>query len=391
MNAAESSNTHPERLESPLAIAAVEPFILRIPLETAVKTPMGMVDSAIALLVQVRLKTGETGWGEVWCNFPRYGAYHRAVVIKRTIEPFVTSREFAGPAEAWAAMHQAANVLRLQSGENGPVSAAIAGVDIALWDIVGKRLQQPLWKLLGGQQGEVGTYASLGRSHGFESLVEDGLKRGFRGFKLRCWGDSAEHIEAYVKARKMIGSDMELMADCNSSWPLDKAAAWSQRFEPLRLSFIEEPIPVDSPVEAWQELSRQAPTRLAGGENMLTESMFDSALASGAFGVLQPDVCKWGGISGGLPMVRRIVKAGLRYCPHIFSGAPGLLASGHLLAAANTKDGLLEYGIEYNPPRDDFVKQPLRDGRLLLGDTPGLGADVDLERLARYRVATPDF
>ncbi|KAF4530795.1 hypothetical protein B566_EDAN018826, partial [Ephemera danica] len=190
---------------------SIEPYILRIPIATPVKTPMGMVDSAIALLLQVRLKTGETGWGEVWCNFPRYGAFHRALTIKRALEPFLTSREFSGPHEAWTAMHEAANVLRVQSGETGPISAAIGGVDIALWDIVGKRMGQPLWKLLGGQKGEVDVYASLGRSHGFEPLVEDALKRGFRGFKLRCWGDPALHLEAYEKCRAMIGSDMDLI------------------------------------------------------------------------------------------------------------------------------------------------------------------------------------
>lgn len=380
----------PETLESPLAVAAVEPSILRIPLAAPVKTPMGVADSAIALLVQVRLATGETGWGEVWCNFPRYGAFHRALIVKRTIEPFLTAREFAGPRDAWRAMHAATNVLRLQSGETGPISAAIAGVDIALWDAVGKRLRQPLWKLLGAERGSVDTYASLGRSHGFEPLVEDGLKRGFRGFKLRCWGDPAEHLEAYRQARARLGSEIELMADANSSWPLDRAVEWAQRFAEVRLSFLEEPIPADSPLETWQELARHAPMKLAGGENMLSPAMFDSALAGGAFGVLQPDICKWGGFSGGLPLARRIVQAGLRYCPHIFSGAPGLLASGHLLAASGSANGVLEYGIEYNPPRDDFVRQPLRDGRLQLGDAPGLGVELDAEQLARYRVATPD-
>ena len=90
-------------------------------------------------------------------------------------------------------------------------------------------------------------------------------------------------------------------------------------------------------------------------------------------------------------MAERIIAAGLRFCPHIFSGAPGLLASAHLLAASNSPDGALEYGIEYNPARDDFVQHEIRDGRLDLGDTPGLGVEIDMQQLLRYRVATPEW
>ncbi len=159
---------------STLQVESVTPHILRIPLDQPVQTPMGVVDSTIAVLVSVKVTTGETGWGEVWCNFPRFGAYHRAVIVNKVIAPFLKSRSFAGPVDAFEAMHKAANVIRLQSGETGPFSAAIAGVDIALWDIVGQREKQPLWKLLGGLSGNIQAYGSLGRSNGFEPLVEEG-------------------------------------------------------------------------------------------------------------------------------------------------------------------------------------------------------------------------
>ena len=378
-------------LSRKIAVDAIEPYILRIPLRAPVKTPMGMVDSTIALLIRVTSQTGEEGWGEVWCNFPRFGAFHRAVLVKRVLEPLLKSRTFTGPRAAWDAMQATANVLRLQSGETGPFAAAIAGIDIALWDIVGKRARQPIWKLLGGNSGSVNTYASLGRSHGAGPLIEKAMARGFRGFKLRVWGDVADHIGAYVAARKQIGDDMALMADANQSWPVDRAAEWSKRFTDVRLAFLEEAIPVDAPLDAWRALARAAPTRIAGGENMLTAEMFEAAIGSGAYGVIQPDMCTWGGFSGALPMAERIIAAGLRFCPHIFSGAPGLLASAHLLAASNSPDGALEYGIEYNPARDDFVQHEIRDGRLDLGDTPGLGVEIDMQQLLRYRVATPEW
>lgn len=372
---------------SELNIASVEPWVLRIPIDKPVVTPMGLVDSAIALFVKVTEKSGETGWGEVWCNFPRYGAPHRATIVKKTLEPFLKSRSFSGPGQAWAAMHRASHVLALQSGENGPISAAIAGVDIALWDLVGKRQKQPLWQLLGGRHDQVSCYASLGRSHDSAELIDQGLRRGFKGFKLRVWDDVDQHIGAYVAARKQIGDSLELMADANSSWPLDKAADMIQGFAGLNLSWVEEPLPVDAPTEVWQDLAKRSPVKLAGGENMLSRETFEYHIGTGVFSVLQPDLCKWGGFSGGVPLSRRIVASGARFCPHIFSGTPGLLASGHLLASADTTDGSLEYGIEYNPPRDDFMTHTLADGKLVLGDAPGLGVVLDEKQLARYRVA----
>jgi L-alanine-DL-glutamate epimerase-like enolase superfamily enzyme len=125
---------------------------------------------------------------------------------------------------------------------------------------------------------------------------------------------------------------------------------------------------------------------LAGGENMSSAAMFDAALADGVLGVFQPDIAKWGGFSGCLPVARRVVAAGRRFCPHMFSGAPGVLAAGHLLAAANSPDGMLEFGVGFNPLRDELLDGAARDGALDLGDAPGLGLRAVRERLARYRL-----
>jgi L-alanine-DL-glutamate epimerase-like enolase superfamily enzyme len=126
---------------------------------------------------------------------------------------------------------------------------------------------------------------------------------------------------------------------------------------------------------------------LAGGENLIGAEAFDAALASPALRVLQPDLTKWGGISGGLPLARRIVASGRRYAPHVFAGAPGLLAATHLFAAGGSRDGILEYGVGRHPARDALLARELRDGAIVLGEAPGLGLVVDTEALAPYRVA----
>jgi L-alanine-DL-glutamate epimerase-like enolase superfamily enzyme len=142
-------------------------------------------------------------------------------------------------------------------------------------------------------------------------------------------------------------------------------------FRPL---WLEEPIAANSPIADWQRLAEASPIPLAGGENLRGDVQFDAAIAAGALAVFQPDLAKWGGISGCLPLARRVIAAGRRYCPHYLGGGIGLLASAHLLAAAGG-DGLLEIDCNPNPLRAGLAMPhpSLEDGALVLSAAPGLG------------------
>jgi len=376
----------PGAAAAPVTIRSVEPVALEMPLGRTVANPILAFASVVALLVRVRDADGVEGWGEVWCNFPRFGLRHRARIVAEVFAPLLAGRSFPSPADAWAAMNASSRLLALQSGEPGPIAAAIAGIDIALHDIAAKRAGEPLWRWLGGTHGEVRLYASLGRADDARPAVERGLALGFRAFKLRSSGAIDDHLAALRPVRALVGDACDVMLDVNASWDADAAVATIGRLAEDRLAWLEEPIPVDAPPDAWRRLAAAAPMPLAGGENMVTAPMFESALTDRALTVLQPDVTKWGGFSGGLPLARRIVAGGLRYCPHMFTGAPGVLASAHLLAASGSRDGLLEYGIGSHPVRDALLDRPVDGGLLALGETPGLGLDVDLRRIERYRV-----
>jgi D-galactarolactone cycloisomerase len=367
-------------------IRSIEPIALEAPLPKAVDTPITAIRTVVALLVAVQDEDGVEGWGEVWCNFPRFGVHHRARLLREVFAPALVNRTFASPAAAWAHMTAMSNVLRLQSGESGPIAAVIAGIDIALHDIVARRALQPLWRMLGGSSGRVPVYASLSRADDCRPAVERALASGFRALKLRSSGTIADHVAVVRPVRALVGATCDLMLDLNSSWDANAAIATVGELSGEGLAWLEEPLPVDAPVDTWRRLADAAPMPLAGGENMVTPQMFDDALAHRALAVLQPDVTKWGGFSGGLPLARRIVADGRRYCPHMFTGAPGVLASAHLLAASNSPDGLLEYGVNHNPVRDCLLDRVPEAGMLDLGERPGLGLDVDRRRLEPYRI-----
>lgn len=370
-----------------LRIRGVEAIGLEERLAKPVDTPMSAIQSVVALLVVVVDDDGMEGWGEIWCNFPRFGIHHRARMLKEVFAPALVGCSFESPGDAWAKLTAMSNVLRLQAGESGPVAAVIAGIDIALHDLAAKRAGMPLWQMLGGKTDRVSVYASLGRAEDNRPGVVRAWDRGFRAFKVRSAGSIANHIAVVRPLRELIGPSCELMLDVNASWDPADALATIHELAPERLAWLEEPIPVDASPALWSALATAAPMPLAGGENMVTAPMFESALAGEALAVLQPDITKWGGFSGGLPLARRICAAGRRFCPHMFTAAPGVLASAHLLAAADSPDGVLEYGVTPNPLRDALLEGGPKEGVFTLPDAPGLGFAVDRSRLERFRIA----
>jgi L-alanine-DL-glutamate epimerase-like enolase superfamily enzyme len=156
----------------------------------------------------------------------------------------------------------------------------------------------------------------------------------------------------------------------------------------LNLSWFEEPLRVDAPQADWQALAQASSTPLAGGENF-HGAQFDHALASPVLQVLQPDITKWGGISGNASVARRAVAAGKRYCPHYFGGGVSLLASLQVLAAVGG-EGLLEFDAHPNLGREAVVGDllPIIDGRVPVPTGPGLGAIPDLTQLASHQTWT---
>ena len=375
-------------MNGPIELRSLRALVWRYPLKTPVVTSFGTMNDRPMVLVRAEDANGVTGWGEVWCNFPAVGAEHRARLVHGVLAPLATSRPFDDPPALFEFLTAQTAVLALQSGEPGPFAQAIAGVDLALWDLQARRAQQPLWRLLGGATPRVRVYASGLNPDKPADLAARCRNEGFRAFKLKIGFGRDRDLANVAAVRSALGDDVDLMVDANQAWSLETATEMAAELEPFYIGWLEEPLRADRPWSDWQALRDRTTIALAAGENIAGDESFDAALAAGALKVVQPDIAKWGGFSKGIPLAKRIVASGARFCPHWLGGGIGLLASAHALAAVGG-GGMLE--VDANPnalraatcgPLGTFT-----DGSGVLSNRPGLGIDPDLRGLQAYAVA----
>lgn len=366
-----------------LRLARLEAFVFRCPIATPVKTSFGTMHDRPAVYVRAQDEDGAVGWGEIWCNFPSCGAEHRARLLQSVMAPLVVGRAFDGPAAAFESLTAATAVLAIQAGEPGPVAQVIAGIDLALWDLCARRAGQPLWRYLGGTRDTVAVYASGINPDRPQDVAAARLAEGYRGFKLKIGFGEQRDIANLRALRDTVGAGLPLMVDANQGWTLQEALSMAPRLAQFGLHWLEEPLRADRPWAEWQQLAQATDIPLAAGENLAGAPAFERALAESPLAVLQPDLAKWGGISGCWPVIGRAMAAGLRYCPHYLGGGVGLMASAHVLAAAGG-DGILEVDANPNPLRTALTPRLARivDGACRLGDEPGIGVTPDLQELA---------
>jgi D-galactarolactone cycloisomerase len=309
-----------------LKLARLQAFVLRCPIATPVRTSFGTMVDRPAVFVRAEDTDGAVGWGEIWCNFPSCGAEHRARLLDTVLAPLLLGQAFSGPVQAYEHATARTRILALQTGEHGPLAQVIAGIDLALWDLWSRRAGLPLHRLLGGTRSTVPVYASGINPDAPEQVVARQRAGGYRAFKLKVGFGVERDLDNVRAIRAVLQPGDAFMLDANQAWSVAEAGAMLQRLQPLGIGWLEEPLAADTPLADWQALRAGSAIPLAAGENLQGEANFAAAIASRAFDVIQPDLAKWGGISGTWPVIQRIRDAGLRYCPHYLGAGIGLLA-----------------------------------------------------------------
>lgn len=282
-------------------------------------------------------------------------------------------------------------------GRKGAAITAISGIDMALWDIMGKKTGQPVHKLIGGKKTEkVRAYASTlfpedptntdsirKRS---EMILEDGftaVKFGWGGF-----GVDIEHDhEMLDTARDALGENVDLMVDAgmNYGWDTKEAIkAINDLDDKHDLYWMEEPIYADN-IDGYAKISKATETRIVGGEEEYTVYGFRDFISRGNVDGVQPDVARSGGITHLNKIASLAAQSGIPLLPHGYSTDILVAASLHVIAA-NLNAPLLEYCVEDSPLRWDIVKEDFeaKDGFVSVPDKPGLGVTLDRKVIDKY-------
>jgi D-galactarolactone cycloisomerase len=367
-----------------MKIVRITPIHVAIPYEHGAPKPIqtsGRERTTMdAVYVKVETDSGIVGWGEAY----GFGACAvTAAALAKMIAPLGEGRAFEPTPDGVAAFMWDLRRKTQSAGLNGPVSFGTSGLDIALWDIAGKAAGKPVHRLLGSSHGRtrVSAYASmlkLGTAEHLTRVLGIALTRGHRQIKLH-----EKTVEAVAVARKVVGPEVPLMLDCNCAFLADEATGIAERLKPYNLTWFEEPIFPPDDYAALARL-RHVGVPIAVGENLGDLNEVERLLDAKAVDMVQPDVCKMGGITELMKALSLAHAKGVAAEPHSPYYGPGLIASVHCLAAA-PEEAWCEYffaDLAASPCGEAAIP---RDGSLAVPDGPGLGIEVDEGMLEKFR------
>lgn len=306
---------------------------------------------------------------------------------------FLIGRDPTRPAEIRPLLESAVRVL----------GQRVWFVETAIYDLAAQAAGLPLYRYLGGARDRVPAYASFGEVRDPRRRAEDALaaiERGFRAIKLRPRHPTMREDVKEVRAvREAAGDDLVIAADANQGWRVDtfaqgprwdfkRALATARAYEEFAVAWLEEPLD-QFDFEGHRLLRAQTTTPIAGGELAGDIWPLREMIERRALDIVQPDATFTGGIAGALQVAQMAAAFGLGFAPHTWSNGLGLLANLHVLAA--TQGAWLEY--PYDPPgwvpeaRDAMLTEPVvadADGTVALPQAPGLGIELDLERIQAH-------
>lgn len=377
-----------------MKITAVRAAWLRalIPVERRHTSDFGVNDSFNTCLVEVDTDVGLTGLGEAKVGVGNLGNYAALVtLIHAELAPLLIGRDPRDVTALWETIYNGTRAHYVPThgrtfpivGRRGITVSALSGIDIALWDLLGQALGQPVWRLLGGRLRErIPAYASGGWAPvgGVGSQLRQYVERGHRAVKMRVGlqdrsvDDSAARVR---EARASLGPEVGLMVDAHGTWSVREAQRFARKVADCDLAWLEEPVSPDN-VAGQAEVRAATDIPIAAGETEQTRFAFRDLIDARAVDVLQPDVAIAGGITETLRICALAATHGLTVAPHLWGGAV-LFAAGLHLAVATPCVNTLEFSRGENPLLHDLVQEPfdLQDGHVLASERPGLGLTLD--------------
>ena len=373
-----------------------------IPPDRQHTSDFGRATSFDATLVRIDTQCGLVGWGEAKAQVG--GTAHNqalTALINDEFAPLLQGEDPRDIARLWETLYNGSRAhYALREGRVLPVLgrrgltiSAISGVDCALWDILGKSLGAPVWRLLGGRRATaMPAYASGGWAGPEEigaqllSYVEAG---GFRAVKMRVGiidGDPRRSARRVAAARAALGPDIGLMCDAHGTWSVAEAKRFCRLVADYDLAWFEEPVTADDK-EGCAEVRAATDIPIAAGESEFTRHDFRDLALLKAVDIVQPDLAICGGITEAMRIAALASAFNLKLAPHLWAGAPAF-AAGLQVAAAAPAGFILEYSLGANPLLHDLVEEDftVTDGIIEIPERPGLGVTVREDFLAAHTV-----
>ena len=379
-----------------MKITSIKSHVLRYELDKELGYSQQYYKFRTAHLVEVQTDEGITGWGE--CFGPGNIALANKFIVEKVIQPLIIGEDPLNKEHIW---HRVYNLLR-DSGQKGMPIQALSGVDIALWDILGKYHNQPIHQLLGGafrtkiKPYATGFYRIKGQGEA-KRLAEEALshfENKFDHMKVKLGFGIQDDIKCMEAIYKVVeNKNVTLMIDTNHAYGRSEALMLGVALKDYNLRWYEEPV-VPEDIKGYVELKSKLDVPIAGGENEHTLYGFRSLFENGAIDIAQPDIGSCGGISGARHIINLAQSFGVEVNPHVWGSAIAQAASIQVIASIPythhsifARSPILEYDQSSHPFRRELLKSPLEldDGMINVSAKPGLGIDVNMATIKKYK------
>lgn len=357
-----------------------------------------------AHLVEVETDEGITGWGE--CFGPGNIALANKGIVELVIQPMILGMD---PLDRDVIWHKVYNLMR-DHGQKGMPLQSLSGVDIALWDIAGKVIGQPIHKLIGG------AHRSTVQAYGYGMMLKrestaDHVARfideaaaikamGFAAVKMKLGLGARDDVKLAEAVRKGVGDDFDFMADANHAYTTPDAFYVGRALDDLGAYWFEEPVAPED-LDGYRELRAGLRTNISGGEAEFNRWGWRQILENRGLDIAQPEVCALGGIS---EYLRVLALCHAHFTPvinHVWGSAIAVATNLQLLAAMPpipgglfAREPWLEFDTTENRFRDNLLAEPLdiqgqiaRKGAVTIPTAPGLGVTPDRDFIAKYKIA----
>ena len=317
-----------------MKITSIKSHVLRYELDKELGYSQQYYKHRTAHLVEVETDEGITGWGE--CFGPGNIALANKYIVEKVIQPLIKGDDPLNKEYIW---HKVYNLLR-DSGQKGMPIQALSGIDIALWDILAKKSNLPLYQLLGGKTNDkipVYGYGMMLQKKTVEELCElfkneasQIKEKNFKAMKMKIGMGPKEDLKLVSAVRDTIGSEFKLMVDANHAYNKNDALYVGKGLDEMNIYWFEEPVAPED-YDGYKELKEKLKTNIAGGEAEFTKYGWNQLLKNNCIDIAQPEVCGLGGITEYLKVSALAQSNFIPIVNHVWGSALSVAVNLHLL------------------------------------------------------------